>query len=335
MPNVLLTQRCVRSCPYCFADKHMSDSSPKDIMSWENLVYIADFLQAGGEKRFPLLGGEPTLHPDFVDIVLYLLERGFDVGVFTSGVMSERTLERATEALQRVPGERLSFVCNMNDPIQTRSPTRETEAVFRFLRRLGDKVVPGFNIYRTDFELDFLFRAINEFGLRRTIRIGLTHPIVGQDNRFIGVADMRAIIDRLFSFKAQFERLRVVPGLDCGFPMCLFSDEQLAWLYRNVGKRYDFGCGPVIDIGPDMMVWACFPLSGMQKKSLFDFDDLGALVASFRDLHDKVRIEAGGIFQECDTCPAREEHNCFGGCLAHALNEFQAEERLRVAEVYI
>lgn len=28
MPNILLTQRCVRSCPYCFAKKHMGGADP-------------------------------------------------------------------------------------------------------------------------------------------------------------------------------------------------------------------------------------------------------------------------------------------------------------------
>ena len=43
MPNILLTQKCIRSCPYCFARKHMHDSPPDDILKWEDLIYIVDF----------------------------------------------------------------------------------------------------------------------------------------------------------------------------------------------------------------------------------------------------------------------------------------------------
>jgi len=36
------------------------------------LGYVVDFLEASGEKRISLLGGEPTIHPKFVDFVKYL-----------------------------------------------------------------------------------------------------------------------------------------------------------------------------------------------------------------------------------------------------------------------
>ena len=114
MANVLFTQRCVRSCPYCFAEKHMSESSPKDVLTWENLIYLADFLEASGERRFSILGGEPTLHPDFTDMVAYLLERKFEVKVFTSGIMADRVLEESAMVFSAAHPEQLSFICNLN-----------------------------------------------------------------------------------------------------------------------------------------------------------------------------------------------------------------------------
>jgi radical SAM protein with 4Fe4S-binding SPASM domain len=335
VPNILLTQRCVRACPYCFADKHMSESAPDDVLSWENLIYLADFLQAGGEKRFPILGGEPTLHPDFVHMVLYLLERGFQIHVFTSGVMSNEKLDQAAAAFRDLPFERLSFVCNLNDPAKTRSPLAEVEAVKRFLATFGERVVPGFNIYRTDFELDFLLRWINDYGLRRTIRLGLAHPIAGQKNLSIALEDVDQVIERVFSYRHLFARMRVKPGLDCGFPLCRFRDDQLAWLYRETHRRYDFGCAPVIDIGPDMNVWSCFPLSSFHRRSLFEFNSLDEVRQHYEKLHDQVRVETGGIYEECDSCPAREDKLCMGGCLAHAVAHFQHEPRVRMKEVYL
>lgn len=333
MPNVLLTQRCVRSCPYCFADKHMS-GAPDEHLSWENLIYLADFLKAGGERRFAILGGEPALHPSFASMVAYVLERGFDVTVFTSGIWADRTLEEASELLLPVPHEKLSFVCNLNDPAQTPTSLAETESVKRFLRAFGDRTVPGFNIYRPDFELEFLFCAINEFGLKRHIRLGLAHPIPGKQNRCIALAELDQVIARLFSYAPQFERLRVKPGLDCGFPMCRFSEEQLGWLYRHTGGKSEFGCGPVVDIGPDMSVWSCFPLSGFRQRSLFEFNTLKEIHDHYEHLHQSIRTEVGGIFEECDSCLHREDGICRGGCVSHSVARFQQEHRLRMKEVY-
>jgi radical SAM protein with 4Fe4S-binding SPASM domain len=335
MPNILLTQRCVRSCPYCFAQRHMSKSAPEDVLSWENLIYLADFLEASGERRFSILGGEPSLHPDFNNILLYLLARNFDINVFTSGIMADRTLEEAAFLFKDVPLEKLTFTCNLNDPQKTPTPLAELEAVRRFLRVFGERIVPGFNIYRVDFELDFLLHYFNEFGLRKNIRLGIAHPIVGKKNLCIAIDDMEAIIDHLFSYTPLFERLRVKPGLDCGFPLCRFNDNQLGWLYRYTGGRSEFGCGPTIDIGPDMTVWSCFPLSSIQKKSIFEFNSLREIHECYAKLHEIIRVETGGIFEECDNCNFREEQICHGGCLAHCLSKFQKEPRLRMREVYL
>jgi len=334
MPNVLLTQSCVRSCPYCFAKRHMAESSPDDILSWENLIYIADFLQSSGERVFRLLGGEPTLHPDFNAMVLYLLERQFNVNVFTSGVMSDSVLGEMAELFAGLPPERFSLICNLNDPGKTRTPLAEQESIRRFLRLMSERVVPGFNIYRVDFDLDFLFQYINEFGLQRHIRVGIAHPIVGKKNLYIHVSQIDAVIARLFSYAPMFERMRVKPGLDCGFPICRFSDEQLAWLYRHTGGKSEFSCGPVVDIGPDMSVWPCFPLSSFHKRSLFEFNSMREIIDYCRHVHDAVRTEVGGLYDECDLCRHREDGICLGGCLAHSLARFQNEAPVRMKEIY-
>jgi radical SAM protein with 4Fe4S-binding SPASM domain len=218
--------------------------------------------------------------------------------------------------------------------VKTHSPLAETESVRRFLSSFGNKIIPGFNIYRTDFQLDFLFQYINEFSLQRHIRLGIAHPIPGKKNSFIGLDDMEKVLDRLFSYRAMFERFRVKPGLDCGYPMCKFTDEQLAWLYRFTGGKNEFGCGPVIDIGPDMSVWPCFPLSSFHKKSVFEFDSVKEIHDYYMRIHNSIRIEAGGIFEECDSCVFREERHCQGGCVAHSLARFKKEEPLRMKEVY-
>jgi hypothetical protein len=335
MPNVLLTQRCVRSCPYCFAKKHMSDSAPEDILSWENLIYLADFLEASGERNISLLGGEPTLHPDFTDFVIYLLERNFTIRVFTSGIMADGTLEKISVLFNGVPEDRLSFICNINDPSKTPSPLAEVEAVKRFLRAVGYRTVGGFNIYRADFELEFLFQLINEYGLKRTIRLGIANPIPEAKNLHIPSGGIGSIVERIFSYAPLFERLRIKPGLDCGFPMCRFTDAQLGWLCGQTGGGARFGCGPTIDIGPDMMVWSCFPLASFRKKSIFEFDSLRDVMSFYERILGVIRMEAGGVYEECDECRHREDGVCSGGCVAHLVSKFQKEARVRLPEVYI
>ena len=332
MANVLLTQRCVRSCPYCFAKEHMLQPLSESILGWEDLIYLADFIEISGEHHISLLGGEPTLHPDFVNFVLYLLERKISITVFTSGIMSEPMLKEMVSSLKSIPNDRLHFICNLNEP--DLSPPGEFERIRHFLEAFGTVTVPGFNIYHPNFNLEFLFQYINQYGLDRHIRLGLAHPILGEKNEFLSIQDIKKVIERLFSYVPLFHRFRIALVLDCGFPMCAFSDEQLGRLYRLTGNNTRFGCNPAFDIGPDMMTWCCFPLSSYHKKSVFEFDSIREIFDFYQERLNNIRIEAGGIYDDCDYCLHREKNKCAGGCVAHLLSAFRNEERVRLEEIY-
>jgi hypothetical protein len=334
MANLLLTEKCVRSCPYCFAKVQMDASDTSDMLSWENLLYVADFFELSDERHISLLGGEPTLHPHFVDFVLYLMRRRFHVTVFTSGVMGARKLDEITEHLSGANPEQFSIVCNINEPAL--STPRQNELLGKFLDALGHLVSPGFNIYTVDFKLEFLFDMINRYGLRRSLRLGLAQPIPLQPNVCIPVEDLGLMAARLVSYLPQFAKYKIAPGMDCGFPLCVFTDEQLGMFYKLNKSGLQFGCGPAIDIGPDLSVWSCFPLSTFHARSLYEFQHMRDIGRYYQEIHSKIRIEKGGIYAKCDECPMRERGMCLGGCASHCLAEFAREpSQLRLSEVYL
>lgn len=312
MANILLTKKCVRACPYCFAQKEMRDGRGKDFMSWEDVIYCADFLQAANDNQVSLLGGEPTLHPQFIDILLYFLDRGFDLSVFTSGVMTKPMLRELNKYVRAYPLKRVNFVCNLNNPEQTKAPKSETAKVQAFLSALGPWTMPGFNIYRLDFDLHFLFDLVERHGLKKRLRLGLAHPVPGAANDFIKVDHIGQVIDRICSYQDDFIKYKIRPSFDCGFPLCRITDEQLGWLSRLTG-RVNFKCIPAFDITPDMQIYCCFPLSGLHRKSIFEFNSYSEAVGFYSKLLERVRLELPGIYDECADCDQRAEGICAGG----------------------
>jgi len=301
-------------------------------LSWENMIYVADFLKAAGERHVSLLGGEPTLHPECVDFILYLLERDFEVTVFTNVILSHARLEEFRRHLTEVHPGRLNLVCNLNHPGQTPSTPKETKKILRFLAIMGPWVTLGFNIYRLDFALDFLFDVINRFGLKRHLRLGIAHPIPGQKTGFVRPEDMRQVAERLYAYRPYFDGLRISPGLDCGFPICQFTDEELGWLHRFKSPVI-FGCQPALDISPDMSIYHCFPFSQYLRKSLFEFDSLRQVEEHFIQVKKQIKTEIPGIYPECDGCQAQEDGVCSGGGLCQILNRFIWEEPIRISEI--
>lgn len=327
MANVLLTEACVRSCPYCFAKQYMSETDVKDALSWDNIIYITDLLQSSGEKHISLLGGEPLIHPNVADMIVYLNKRGLDVTVFTSGIMPDEKFQVFVQKILSYNDLHVSFVCNVNEPQFNKKS--DLEKIKRFFEFFANRTSLSFNIYRLDFDMSFLIDYIIDYGLNRHIRLGLAHPIPGEKNLYIKPDKFGEVKNKLMQFFAEFEKYKIVPGFDCGFPMCMFNDEDLGKIFKYSRGQVSFQCGPAIDIGTDLSVWSCFPLSGFHKKSLFEFSSFQEIAMYYGHKIEEVRKEIGGIYESCDTCLYREENICSGGCVAHILNGFIEEGNIR------
>lgn len=315
MANILLTQRCVRSCPYCFAKQYMDTPNDGGI-SWENLLYLADLFETSGFGKIQILGGEPTLHPDFVDMVAYLLDRKFEVSVFTSGIMSDKKLSDIDQYLSEHVGTDLTFLCNVNEP--SLSPAKETDRLHKFLSRFGYATALGFNMYRIDMDMTFLSDYVSRYKTKTNIRLGLANPILGEKTDCLPVSQLHDLGQKVIGFLMDFERNGIVPQIDCGMPLCAFSDEDLGQLYRLSGGRLHFRCEPALDIGPDMMVWACFPLHKVKKRSVFEFDSIHEMNKYYLDLFKRLRDQGQrGIYDACLGCREYARGVCAGGCIGN------------------
>lgn len=211
------------------------------------------------------------------------------------------------------------FVCNVNEPAI--SPKKELEKVYRFFSVFGDRTSLSFNIYRMEFDMNFLIDYISQYGLNRHIRLGLAHPIPGEKNLYISPDKFKEVASKLMGFFEKFDRLAIEPGFDCGFPLCMFDDEQLGKVFKYTTGRVSFQCGPAIDIGTDLSVWSCFPLSSFNKKSLFDFQNYQELEQFYFQKMVEARQNSRGIYSECFICKSFEKGLCSGGCIAHILNK--------------
>ena len=330
MANILLTDRCVRRCPYCFAGQKMYAAPAETLLEWEDLVYAIDFLIKGGETSVSLLGGEPTRHPDFLDMALYCVARGLRVWVFTSGVCPEELTDRLSRL--DIDLDRLGFVVNYNDPRKT--PASEKAAVERFFEATRGRTCLGINVYHGGFDYAYPVNAINSFGLARSIRVGIAHPLPGGGNLSVPPEMIREVAGEFIEALPYLAANGVTVSMDCGFPLCAFSDADLGLLYRHTLGRMNFSCEPGLDIGPDLTVWSCFPTEKYTSRSLYDFDSLQQIREEFDAFWRAVRVEHGGMYLECDSCRDRLSGLCDGGCLSHSLSKFLCEPKIRLQNVY-
>jgi MoaA/NifB/PqqE/SkfB family radical SAM enzyme len=266
--NLSITNRCNRHCDYCFArESFQPESIGVTEMSWNTFEQSLNFLIRSNVRDVSVLGGEPTMHPEFIHFVHRLLGSGMRVLVFTGGLVNVRVLD----LLEKIDDDRLSVLVNVVPPtINNFSLTKRQATLYR---RLGSRIVLGINIASPAVELGFLLELINQYGLNPYVRLGLAHPVLGGTNCYLHPRHYPEVGRRVTAFGLEALNRGIRIGLDCGWVPCLFPEGGLSALGmtpKDVGSR----CNPILDILPNGQVIACYPLTSHSREFIpIDQDD--------------------------------------------------------------
>ena len=115
--SLYLTDKCNLDCSYC-TEYDNSKPHPKleDLKLW--IRKIRDL----GTMRIALVGGEPLLHPDVVEIVRYCRELGFATSLTTNGFLLTRKLlkelEEAGLQVSQISVDRMTPECDHEEIVQ-------------------------------------------------------------------------------------------------------------------------------------------------------------------------------------------------------------------------
>jgi MoaA/NifB/PqqE/SkfB family radical SAM enzyme len=321
MANLTISAVCNQSCAYCFTSDYVGDcKSSQRFLDLADFEARLDFLDRSGIDQARLLGGEPTLHPQFPELVGQARARNKRVVVFTNGLMPEKALA----GLEQLAATDCTVLMNVNEP---ENGTDTLERQRTALRRLGKKAQLGFNIYRPDFQPEFLLALIAETGCKPAIRLGLAQPCLSGDNRHILPNQYVAIGAKVVRFARVAADAGVIVEFDCGFMRCMFSDQDVETL-KTLGADVGWRCNPILDVSIEGQVIHCYPLSRLGSLPLTPGTDAPALRNAFESRTRPFR--QAGVFQECSICPFKSSgeraaslEECPGGCLAVTIRRFR------------
>jgi hypothetical protein len=313
--NLAISAVCNQRCPYCFTLDHLDGRrSSRDFLDPGDLDQRLSFLARSGINEVRLLGGEPTLHPRFAELMERARQAMPRVVVFSNGLMPEQALAY----LASLPADRCTVLINVNQPGAADDASHARRRAV--IRRLGERALLGFNIYRADFQLDFLLPIIEESGCRPALRLGLAQPCLSGHNRYVHPNQYVSIGRKIGLFARRAARAGVTLEFDCGFVRCMFSDEDMADLHA-AGSDLGWRCNPILDVDIEGRVIHCYPLSELGSLALTPEVDAPALRHAFEARTRPYR--RAGVFQECSGCPFKAGGECPGGCLAVTIRRFR------------
>ena len=107
MANIAIVNYCNLKCPYCFAEDMIQEDNA--FMSLENYNKLLDFILKSPTDRVGILGGEPTLHPQFKEILQITNDKCQDrkAVLFSNGIELEKFLPDLNN---------IGVLINYNDP---------------------------------------------------------------------------------------------------------------------------------------------------------------------------------------------------------------------------
>jgi len=311
MANICLTSVCNRQCSYCFAQEH---GDAPDFMSIDDFKRSLDFLEQSKIDQVRILGGEPTLHPDFKEIMALSKDTGQKILLFTNGLFSDEILDY----LMNIPPETLRVMVNVT-PLDSMK-RKDVAQQHHVIKKLGPRAALSFNIFRPDISFEILIELIEGSEAQKMVRLGLALPCLNGNNESLHPRQYPYVGSRIVSFATQAANHDIRISFDCGFVPCMFSKEGLDAL-KHAKADIGWRCNPILDITPAGQVLHCFPLAQMYSEPLKERLKAGALRAKFVEKsHD---FRQAGIYRDCALCDLKHSEVCPGGCLGATIRRFQ------------
>lgn len=308
MANILINNFCNLKCSYCFAD---------DVIKQKNFAITSDEL-ARILKYFEyksccvsLIGGEPTIHPDFIGIYHQYMDHINKYDGLSKLFTNATNLEPYLDDIDK----KTNILINVNrdnEDAYTKliSCLEKISSIDRWANTaIGCNVSPDRNNY------SFFWDLVKEYKIK-AVRYAvvtpggiLCHYLSDKDSYY----KMMKPIFLDFCREAIENKCQIMP--DCAqIPICYFNDDEIKVVKQAAPTYASKKCSFVCDIEPDGTSSWCFG-SGI-KANLFDFDSIDDMARHMRDtvVIDKI---SHNFMQKCDEC-FKKNRICSGGCMSFA-----------------
>lgn len=342
MANIMLTDVCNLRCKYCFANEFVN-YDPNEI-TIENFKKAVNFIAAAGDRSLGLIGGEPTLHSHFKEILQYLIadDRFEMITLFTNGVQLGGYANELAH-----PKFRILLNCNSPADIGETAYQKMCSNLESLIddHYMKDHITLGINIYEATFDFSYLLELLKKYNFHH-VRMSLTVPNT-KDKRIVYATDFfQQMKPGLLKFVCSMLENGIVPHYDCNkMPVCMFTSEDI----ENVVSRYELidaavrhrrfssgdsslfteesRCSPIVDIRQDLTAVRCFGLSACTKVHIADYKNVGDLRNYYINSIDSYGAKLS-TSKKCSLCYRNKTLKCTGGCLAYKISDIL---RLRVS----
>lgn len=330
--GLVLTNVCNQRCSWCFEGAWKNKK--QELMSLENIEKLLKWKKwdDGHAPVIYLLGGEPTLHPQLIEIVDMIKEYNSKISLF---LLTNLTCKK--ELLVELIKRNVVIFANV-DQFEPDNNRGNWQRILDNLDYLNDETAPSiqYNISATvshpDKDFSFLYDIL-EKGKNKIYNLRLAPSCIGFEskNQFQKVSGneyYEKVLDVLTKC------LEIKPNLhlstECATNGCMISDDLFNKL-SDMGYKLRYECGspePNADILPDMSCHWCFAFENVPElkiNNVFDFPDdqylLDEMHRRYLEFNEKYRG-----FCELGECNHKQ---CKGACAALNYHYYKLKNNIK------
>jgi hypothetical protein len=313
VPNLIVTNACNLRCPFCFATESRVDSRCS-ALKHVGTDEFGGWLAWLGAERVKFCGGEPTLHPDFVELLeMALASTSPEIVLMTNGLWPD-AVRRHIARLPPRHQARITILFNVLEPgryrqVEQRRLAASLAAANPYTATLG------FTIYKRPFDYAYVLELAKRTGIRR-LRYSIAAPNISDPASWAIVPerDFRPLARTVVRLARQAHRAGLSLGGDCGYlPRCVYTASDLARLQAFPRAMQQCHQSPV-DIAPGGTAWRCYGLYSVLRTTV-DWKEPPARLDAHFDRRVRL-LEDFLLFEDCRDCTYLETRQCLGGCYA-------------------
>lgn len=315
MANIAITKYCNLRCPYCFAETMLEERETKNI-SIKRFKEILDWIKPIEEERIGIIGGEPTLHPQFSQI-LFILNHFCSLYnkesiIFTNGIYLNKYINQISD--------KTSVLININSPnfmskdqFNDLNNTLNTLFKKEKLQGFNPQYHIGCNICSDIKDYSFLWNIVDKYEIKN-IRVSVCAPTKQKDQK-----DKEFYYNNIkpifLNFVKEAKKRNIGLGADCNqIPRCFYDDFELRLVDLILNEQNSL-CEPVIDINADFKACSCFG-SYEHLIDCREFNNIKELKNYFLGKVNYPKMLANNSNNKCKKCKQHQLLQCQGGCLS-------------------
>ncbi len=150
--NVFLyiTENCQLKCGHCYMGQRLTQGNN---LSLDDAKLILHNCRKLGSQQITLLGGEPTLHPDFVEIINYSKQVGFDkIIVDSNGLFIDPFKIISPDNLEYVSVSLDGSTAELHDKVRGQGTFEKTIKNIREIMKMGFRVRINYTVFNFNVE---------------------------------------------------------------------------------------------------------------------------------------------------------------------------------------